>query len=293
MHFDTSLFYALAAVIIFATSSVVYGHFSTKISVLWMNSFKATIALVAFGIATLFSKDFSHSAATMSIVAFMFSGLIGLNFADLFLLRAFKTIGAARTLMIFSFQPIFIGFMSFFLFSQNITTPQVFAIFFMIACVLTLSYEKFRSSGRWEVRGPLYALAGVSLDGVGILLTRYAFDTDLKVTVFEGNFYRCLGAGLGFLVISQFIPLNLFKSLSNLPKRPRNIVLFASFTGTFLSLTLYLTALSRGHLATVTAIAGTGPIFAAVAESIWTKKWPTIYLYVAFALFGCGFYLLI
>jgi drug/metabolite transporter (DMT)-like permease len=290
---DSSIWFALGAVIIFASSSVVYTHFSTKISVLWMNSFKATIALVAFAIAACFSKDWTHQPETRSLLAFLFSGLIGLNIADLFLLRAFKSIGAARTLLIFSFQPIFIGFASYFLFHQTISISKIFAIFFMIACVLTLSYEKFRASGRWEIWGPLCALAGVILDGIGILLTRFGFDSDAQVTVFEGNFYRCLGAGLGFFVISQFIPLGLVKSLQSLPKKPKTIVLLASFTGTFLSLTLYLTALSHGHLATITAIAGTGPIFAGIVESIWARKWPTIYLYAAFALFGCGFYLLV
>lgn len=290
---DSSIWFALGAVIIFASSSVVYSHFSVKISVLWMNSFKATIALVAFAIAASFSRDWNHTPATISLVAFLCSGLIGLNIADLFLLRAFKSIGAARTLLIFSFQSIFIGFASYILFQQTITASKVFAIFFMIACVLTLSYEKFRSSGKWEIMGPLCALAGVLLDGVGILLTRFAFDFDSQITVFEGNFYRCLGAGLGFFVISQFIPLGLVRSLKVLPKKSRAVVLLASFTGTFLSLSLYLTALSHGHLATVTAIAGTGPIFAGVVESIWAKKWPTIYLYAAFVLFGCGFYLLV
>lgn len=290
---ESSIWFALGAVIIFASSSVVYSHFSTKISVLWMNSFKATVALLAFAIAAFFSKDWNHQPEIRGLLAFLFSGLIGLNLADLFLLRAFKTIGAARTLLIFSFQPIMIGFASYILFGQTISISKVFAIFFMIACVLTLSYEKFRASGRWEIRGPLFALAGVMLDSVGIILTRYGFDSDAQITVFEGNFYRCLGAGLGFFVISQFIPLGLIRSLQALPRKPKTIVMIASFAGTFLSLTLYLTALSHGHLATITAIAGTGPIFAGIVESIWSRKWPTIYLYAAFVLFGCGFYLLL
>jgi drug/metabolite transporter (DMT)-like permease len=290
---NSSYVCALGATFIFAACSVVFGHFSNKISVLWMNSFKAAVALIAFGIATTITGGFSTMPTRASMGAFMLSGFVGLNIGDIFLLRAFKTIGSARTLMIFSFQPLFLGVAAYFLFAQTISFEKLFAIFFMIACVFTLSYEKFRAVKRWEVRGPLYALLGVILDSCGILLTRYGFNSDANVTVLEGNFYRCLGAGLGFFVFSHFVPLNLIKSLKELAHKPKAIVIAASFMGTFVSLWLYLFALSKGHLATITAIVGTGPIFAAIIEAILAKKWPSKYLYVAFGLFLAGFYLLL
>ena len=285
--------FALASTCIFASCSVVFGHFSNKISVLWMNSFKASIALIAFSFATYISGGFTRLPDAASLLAFMLSGLVGLNIGDIFLLRAFRSIGSARTLLIFSFQPIFLGVASYFLFNQFVTPTKMLAIFFMMACVFTVSYEKFKLAGRWEILGPLYALLGVLLDSVGILLTRYGFNSDAKVSVLEGNFYRSLGAIIGFFIFSRFVPLNLMKSLKELAHKPKAIVITASFMGTFVSLWLYLTAISRGNLATIAAIVGTGPIFASVIESVISKKWPSKYLFIAFTLFAAGFYLLL
>lgn len=258
-----------------------------------MNAFKAGVALIAFGLAVLISQGISLSWHPTSTGAFLVSGLIGLNIGDIFLLRAFSIMGSARTLMIFSFQPVVLGIFSYLLFSQTVSFVKAAAILFMIGCVFVTSYEKYKQMGHWDLRGPLYALIGVFLDSCGILLTRFAFDSNAGVTVLEGNFYRCVGAVLGFFVMAYFFPFNFFSTLKQFRKREKGVLIAASLGGTFISLWCYLTAISKGNLATISAITGAGPVFAAVLESIVSRQWPSRYLYFAFALFAAGFYLLL
>jgi drug/metabolite transporter (DMT)-like permease len=289
----TPYLFALLSAFCFSLASVGFTHYARKVTVLWVNCFKACMATILFGITYFFVKDFSVWPSWISLGCFFLSGLVGLNIGDIFLLKSFARMGSARTLIIFSFQPLILGFFAFFLFGQEMTLVKMSAIAFMVACVFVLSYERFKQEKRWEWKGPVFALSGVILDSCGILLTRFAFNTDTQIGVMEGNFYRCLGALFGFAVMSRFVPIHLIDSFRKLPKMSRSIVWGAAVLGTFVSLSFYLTAVRTGHLALVSAIIGAGPIFAAMIESVMNRQWPSKYLIGALALFATGFWLIL
>lgn len=286
---DRGLFFASASTLIFSAASVIFALFAKKISALWMNAFKAGVAFVAFAIAALLTRDWEYVPHTKSLLAFFVSGLIGLNFGDFFLMKAFQRIGSARTLIIFSFQPLMMALFGYLVFNQSLSIWGMFAILCMMACVFTVSFEGYRSQGSWELLGPLFAFIGVSLDCIGIVLTRYGFDSDARVSVLEGNLFRCFGAGLGFLFIARFYKFNFQRRWKKFRPRSRIALLTASFGGTFLALWLYLSAISEGHLAKITAIVGSGPLFTAAFEAMTQRRWPSIYLWSSLALFCIGF----
>lgn len=290
---STAYLYALSSAVFFALASVGFAHYARRSSPQWMNAFKAAVAFICFGISYFFVKDFSRSPSVTSLFAFFLSGLVGLNIADYFLMRAFTRIGSARTLIIFSFQPIMMGLFAFFIFGQEMDLRKILAIVLMMACVFTMSYEKFRQEGAWELKGPIFAFLGVVLDSFGILLTRFAFDTDQAIGVMEGNFYRTIGAVTGFWIMSMVKPFRLVSTYKAMKKKSRWIVLGAAVGGTFVSLSLYLNAVRTGHLAGVTAIVGAGPIFAAIIESIISRRLPSLFLLIALGFFAIGFGLLL
>jgi len=47
----------------------------------------------------------------------------------------------------------------------------------------------------------VFALLGIVLDGLGVLVTRYAFDSAPGIGTTEGNFYRALGALASFVCV--------------------------------------------------------------------------------------------
>ena len=101
-----------------------------------------------------------------------------------------------------------------------------------------------------------------------------------------------LGALFGFLILSpRSFPL-LFKDMIQMEKRDRNLALGASLLGTFVSLSLYLKALKTAHVASLTAIAITLPVWVSLIEHIQKKEWPNRYLWTAFTLFVIGFALM-
>jgi drug/metabolite transporter (DMT)-like permease len=289
---DLALYLALASTLVFATSSLVFAEYARRVSVLWMNCFKAVLALIAFAVVVPLVTEW-HQPSTQSIVFFMISGLIGLNIGDLFLLSAFTRLGAARTLILFGFQPLLVGVGANILFGQTMNPARFIAVLFLIACLFTFSLERYRQNKRWELAGLIFALVGVSFDSCGILLTRASFAASPLVTPFEANLWRCIGAVLGFAAMSFFRPLKLREGLMQWPVKTRVILVAASLGGTFVSLSLYLSAIKIGHLASIAGIAITGPIFATGLETIVHKKPPSRYLLVAFAFFLAGFYVLL
>ncbi|HEX4925627.1 MAG TPA: DMT family transporter [Bdellovibrionales bacterium] len=286
-----SYLFALGSNLTFSFSTIIYTSFSKSVSVLWMNSFKTSVALVC-AFAWLTVSGGWAPVPTQSIAAFMLSGLIALNVGDLFLLAAFTRLGPGRTMMLWGFEPLFLGWAGSLLFGQPFLLERLFALVFFFGCLFIISHEKFKQAGHWEVRGLLYALIGMSLDATGIVLSRYGYD-HMSGDVMNGHFYRCLGSVLGFVAISFFRPINLKANLMKLTFKQRGFATFGAFLGTFVALWFYLSAIRIGHLQTIAAISITSPVFSTIFESIYLNQKPTPKLLLAFVFFLIGFMILL
>ncbi|MCB0349299.1 MAG: DMT family transporter [Bdellovibrionales bacterium] len=280
---------ALFSNICFASASLLFTHYSRTTSVYWMNMFKCGISTLGCGIAILFIPKIDWS---LSNLYFFISGIVGLMVGDIFLLKAFTHLGPGRSLLLYGFQPLFLALAGYYLFQQSMATTQYIAILLLLGCLLAFSLESKKVTKTWGVKGLSFALVGVSLDTVGIVLTKFGFENN-NTHFFQANFVRSLGAFLGFVLLSYFIKINFVKTFKTLSIRDKKLVGFGSFAGTFLSLSIYMAAIQIGHLASLSAIAVTGPFTATMLESLIHRKSPSIYLIVAFLLFIVGFFLLL
>ena len=209
---------------------------------------------------------------------------------DIFLLKAFTHLGSGRVLMLFGFQPILLGLFSFLFFGQSFPLYRVVAVLLLMGCLFSFALESFRQKGHWDIPGLSFAFLGVLLDAAGVLMTRGAFEASPQMSPFLANFIRALVATLGFcfLALIPRVKLNLLQPLLSLPPKERVWVTLAGFFGTFTSLSFYLMAIKYGHLATVSAVAGTSPLFATLFETLLGRKPVTIYLVVGTCFFASG-----
>lgn len=276
----------------FAFGSMFFTHYAKRFSSIWMNTYKALVALVLFFFTVLFTSGF-HDITFLNFLIFFSSGFIALGIGDIFLVKSFSLIGPGRTMLLFGFQPLLVGILSYIFFSQKVTESKFFAIVFFILCLITFSYESFQKTKRWEIRGLLCACLGMFIDGSGIIITRYAFDMNKELTGFEGNFYRCLGAIFAYTLIRKFKPFDFRSNLNSLTLSSKLYVTIGAFFGTYLSLAFYLEAIKTAHLASITAIAITSVIFASFFEAILEKKWPSKFLFIAFIFFLMGMYFIL
>lgn len=287
--YSLSIVLALISNICFASASLLFAHYSQKTSVYWMNMFKAGVSTLGCGIALFFIPKIVWGTGDLY---FFVSGIIGLMVGDIFLLKAFASLGPGRSLMLYGFQPLFLAIAGYYLFSQEIYKEQFFAIIFLIGCLIVFSLENKRITKTWGIKGLAYAMLGVSLDTVGIVLTKYGFEAN-NAHFFEANFVRSLGAFVGFLLLSRFIKIDFISIFNKFSIKDKKMVIFGSLCGTFLSLSIYMAAIKIGHLASISAIAVTGPFIASSLECLIQKKAPSIFLIMAFLLFSVGFFLLI
>ena len=280
--------YALAANFSFAVGVQFFTHYARNLSSSWVNSFKALAAMILFLATILLSGGF-HSVNPQFAALFMVSGFVGLGAADLFIIKSFSLMGPGRTMMLFGFQPLIIGVFSYFLLGQSIDSRKFWAVFFFIACLFVFSLESYKKNGHWNIRAGAFALLGVALDGIGVVITRYSFNASPQLGTTEGNFYRAAGGIIFFVLLSRIRPFGFFRGLNKLGKAGVFWIAAGSFAGTYLSLVFYLAAVRQaGALAAVSGIAITGTIFAAIFECIMERRLPSVYLAAAFVLFFAG-----
>jgi drug/metabolite transporter (DMT)-like permease len=249
------------------------------------------IALIAFTIALLTSSTWT-SINTTTTALLLLSGFSGLCLGDIFLFRAFATLGPGRALVLYSFDPLIVGLYGFFFLGQIFTANQTLAVFCMIICVFIFMFERNKMTGSWDLKSFFWAFLGICLDAFGVMMTRTSYEMNPDLETFQVNVIRCVGAIVGFILIAPKSYPVVFKDVLNLSKRDLTMLIGASIAGTFLSLTLYLTALKYAHVGTLTAISITGPVWVAILESIYFRRLPSRYLVMAFCFFLTGFYLM-
>jgi drug/metabolite transporter (DMT)-like permease len=270
---------------------MVFSLYARRFSSMWINQVKVVTALVAFFLAMIISQKIVPLTASSTILLLL-SGLCGLCIGDLFLFRAFATLGAGRSLVLFSFQPLLLGLYGYFFLAQVFSLNQTLAVICMIICIFIFMLERNRSTGTWDIKSFLWAFTGIALDSIGVMLTRSAYELNPGLETFQVNVIRCLGAVLGFFLISPKSYQKVFKDVVGLTTKDRSLLFTSAFTGCFLSLTLYLAALKYAHVGTLTSIGITGPVWVSMLECIYYRKRPTYFLLSAFTFFLCGFYLM-
>ena len=288
-----SIFYAFCSNITFAVASLYFTDFSKKRSPIWMNYFKACVAFVCF-CAVILLFQIPIVINNTGFLLLVISGITGLMIGDIFLLNAFTQLGSGRVLMIFGFQPLILGVAGYYLFHDVFEWHRLVAVIFFILCLFSFSLESFKLQRDWQIKGIVFALIGVFLDACGILLTKKSFEMNPDLSAFVANAIRSGATMVGFFLVSLVLPkyVHLKKSFITLQRKEKILVVFASSLGTFAALGFYLKAIQIGHLATISAIAGTSPLFATLFEIARGKKKMTRYLVFAICSFIAGFVIL-
>jgi drug/metabolite transporter (DMT)-like permease len=283
---------AIGANLTFSTSSMVFTYFAKRFSAMWIAQVKVFIALIAFLVAMAFTGDMA-SIHPNSLGFLLLSGLVGLCLGDIFLFKAYSTLGASRSLVLFSFEPLLVGIYGFFFLGQIFSLNQTLSVICMIICIFIFMLERNRQLGAWDFKSFGWALLGITLDSIGIMLTRSAYEQSPGLETFQVNAIRCAAAVIGYILISPKSYGRVTKDIFTLTTKQKSLLVGSALFGCFVSLTLYLAALKFAHVGTLTAISITGPIWVSLLECIYHRRLPNPYLVAAFAFFVTGFYLML
>jgi drug/metabolite transporter (DMT)-like permease len=283
---------AIGANLAYSTSSMVFSLYARRFSSMWINQVKVFTAFLAFVVA-MFISDRMVPMTGYSTAMLLLSGVAGLCIGDLFLFRAFTTLGAGRSLVLYSFQPLMLGIYGYFFLAQTFSMNQTLAVVCMVICIFIFMLERNQATGFWDIKSFFWAFLGITLDAIGVMLTRSAYEADPNLETFQVNVIRCVGALVGFLMINPKSYLSVAKDVIGLKKLDQSLLFGSAIIGCFLSLTMYLAALKYAHVGTLTSIAITGPVWVSLLECAYFKRWPNFYLLAAFSFFLTGFYLMV
>jgi drug/metabolite transporter (DMT)-like permease len=284
--------FGLLSNLCFAVATIGFTKYSHQLSPLWMNTIKCLVACFC-GALALSILNISHIPNQSLVLLLALSGIIGLGLGDILLLKGFVELGGSRTLVLFGFHPLILGYLSFLFLGQKLDAEKSVAIFFLLACLFTFSYEGLKQSGSWKIKGISLALAAVALDACGTIITRISFDSDSTLHPLTVQFIRTGFALVFLLAYGQYKKMELRKGVRSLSRRDLVFVVLSSVLGTFLSLFFGIKAVQTGHLATLSALGGVGPLFTALLECVIEKKWPTKYFLLATLFFFIGLYILL
>ena len=123
---------ALSANLVFALAVQVFAYYSEKVSAIWMNWFKACVALVCFAAAVIIGGGTFDYSLKVSGMLFL-SGVIGLAIGDLCLFAALKDLGPGRAMVLMAFHPLITGGLSYVFHGDVMAGYKIFAVIFMIA----------------------------------------------------------------------------------------------------------------------------------------------------------------
>ncbi len=283
---------AIGANLTYSTASMVFSVYAKRFSSMWINQVKVFTAFLAFLVAMMFTDQLVAVSPTV-ISLLILSGFAGLCVGDIFLFKAFTTLGPARSLVLYSFQPLMLGIYGYFFLGQFFSLNQTLAVICMIVCIFIFMLERNKTTGSWDPKSFVWAFLGITLDAIGVMMTREAYELNSGLETFQVNVIRCIGALVGFFLISPKSYLTVATDVWNLRKREISLLLGSAICGCFISLTLYLAALKYAHVGTLTAIAITGPVWVSLLECLYHKRWPNFYLVGAFIFFLTGFYLMV
>jgi drug/metabolite transporter (DMT)-like permease len=283
---------AIGANLTYSTASMVFSVYAKRFSSMWINQVKVFTAFLAFLVAMIFSDQLVSVDPTV-ISLLLLSGFTGLCVGDIFLFKAFTTLGPARSLVLYSFQPLMLGIYGYFFLGQFFSVNQTLSVICMIICIFIFMLERNKTTGSWDPKSFIWAFLGITLDAIGVMMTREAYELNSGLETFQVNVIRCSGALIGFFLISPRSYLTVATDVWNLRKREISLLLGSAICGCFISLTLYLAALKYAHVGTLTAIAITGPVWVSMLECLYHKRLPNFYLVGAFLFFLTGFYLMV
>jgi drug/metabolite transporter (DMT)-like permease len=285
----SALIYALLGNLSFSFASIGFTEFARRISAQWMNTFKAVVSLIAT-VLVIFLFQIPFPPMSWDLWLLLVSGFLGLCVGDFFMMKAMHDIGGSRMVMMFGLTPFLTGVGSWYFFGSQLHSTAWLGVILMVVCLCLLSFERYKVSGAWHLRGVLFGLLAVLLDAVGLMITKNALSETHAHPLFV-NFLRLLGALVGFLIMSQFVhKIDLRAGFLKLSSKDRLRVTVFGLLGTFVSLQFYLTAVSMGHLSVVSSVAGTGPLFTQILESFLEKKWPHPLWFAAFFCMLGGFW---
>jgi drug/metabolite transporter (DMT)-like permease len=259
---------------LWAIASVVYGDIGRNIPPRELNLAKGILALAMLGITIVVIGDSFPSSEPLALGLLLVSGVIGIGLGDTAFFASLKQVGARRVLLLGMLAPPLAALIALLSTGETLSLAAWVGMGLTVFGVAWVVTERVpRSDGgsgnlaRGIVLGCLAALAQAS----GAVLAHTAL-ANTSISPLWGTTVR-LAAGVALLVLWVALarqPLGRWTNVEK-PGRLWGRLLFAVFTGTYLSMWLHQVALKLAPAGIAQTLYATSPLFV-LPFAAWTGE---------------------
>lgn len=254
---------ALAAALLWALASVVYGRIGQQVAPLGLNFSKGIIAIALLIVTLLLQGDTRPTMNGSSLGLLLLSGVVGIGLGDTVYFEALRDLGARRALLLEALAPPITALLAL-VFLQEILDPGAYlGIVLAIAGVTWVISERLPGSPAplaHPLRGIGFGLLAALGQAGGAVLSRAAL-AGTAINPLWAALLR-ISAGVLILLIWGLARQQLaqwFKGLNS--RRLLTALVLAAFSGTYLGIWLQQIALKYTAAGIAQTLTATSPLF--------------------------------
>jgi len=191
------------------------------------------------------------------------SGIVGLALGDIFLFRAFVSIGPRLSMLMMSLAPVIATILAWIFLGEIISTGQMAGILITLGGVTWVVMERNvnnNQENRDYARGILYGLCGAIGQAAGLVLAKNGLFGEFSPI--SGNVIRMITAAVVLWVITfiQEEAGNTVKTLAG-DRRGAGFTIAGSITGPLLGVSFSLLAVQRAEVGVASTLMALPPLF--------------------------------
>ena len=262
---------ALTAAFLWAASTEVFGQLGKQIPPLFLNFFKALMAIALILLTLIFKPEGFQNISAKPVILLLLSGLIGLGLGDTAYFLALNRLGARRTLLIETLAPALTALGALVFLGEDLNPIAWIGILLTVLGVAWVIAERTPSiklafvDPSNHLWGMGWGLCAAFAQATGAILSRAAL-VQSSISPLWSSLLRLLAAIalVGLLIVKQGQGKKTESSAIvsiNWTIRLFTLLCLAAFSGTYLGIWLQQTALKLVPAGIAQTLLATSPLF--------------------------------
>ncbi len=262
---------ALAAALCWTLNSLAVERLGRGLSGWGLNTLTKAGGLVLVSLLALMTRgSLIPQAASRQWLMLLLSGFIGFSLGDGFLFTAFQQIGARRTLLIFSANPVLAAILGWAVMGETLTPRHILGILLAVAGIMIVIQGDMpgqEKSLRWQ--GILWAVLATLGQSGGVILSKISLESLDAVTAAQ---IRLVGGLMGMVLI-----LSLFRKWRGVPailkaRKGRQTLAVSITLGTLIGMVLSMLSIKLIPVAIASILFSLMPVMILPVSVLFLKE---------------------
>ena len=268
-------FTALLTAVCWTITAIAFESASKRVGSVVVNLIRIVLAFIFLAIFNFIRHGYPFPInADFNIWGWLLlSGLIGFVLGDFFLFESYVIVGARIAALIMTTVPLITTFIGWLLMHETMTSMHFVGMLITISGIILVLFKRNGNGNRLgtqhSLRGILFAFLGAVGQAIGLVLSKYGMgDYDPFMATQIRTMAGIFGFGIIVVVMKRWTKVE--DTLTNKPAIIR--ILFGSFFGPFLGVSLSLFAVQHTNTGIASTIMALVPVLIIPPSIIFMKQ---------------------